>query len=83
MVLMVIQTIHQILLFIFTDQQKLEHLLLFNGATNWDGTGQIRTIHGGATYMSGTTQDGFEYFDSSGGNMTSSGEVTVYGFKNS
>lgn len=52
-------------------------------STNFDGVNAMRVLVGGYVYMSGTTQDGFEYSDSTGGNMTSSGEVTIYGFKNS
>jgi hypothetical protein len=51
--------------------------------TNWDGTSQMRLLVGGSVYMGAYSADGFEYSDSSGGNMTNSGEVTIYGLKNS
>ena len=52
-------------------------------STNWDGVNQMRVINGGSVYMDTYSADGFEYSDSSGGNMTNSGEVTIYGLKNS
>ena len=52
-------------------------------STNWDGSSQMRVLVGGSVYMDAYSADGFEYSDSSGGNMTNSGEVSIYGLKNS
>jgi hypothetical protein len=51
--------------------------------TNWDGTSQMRLLVGGSVYMNAQSADGFQYSDSSGGNMTNTGEITIYGKKNS